>query len=297
MESTTKRIHCYKDDAQKVLQWISVLFTRKQKSLKKIFFKSRFDCKKDRCIRIHTCLIQSELWLRKKHTHTPIRIKLISKNFHLNILLRIAVQRKTSMWCNMFEGSIFRILYYLAANFVMRQNIDEEIGGIVRNWTIKSKTSGRKEHIKVTNYRFLIKRQKNLEKYSNASSAVPWNTLLPACIKMMCEKHWNMSDVGWWIEQMMAFGAALFFLFLAISSKLLSDAESFSNTNRSKLGESSAWDSDKYFNALITVRALKLSNPVVGSSQNIIGGFVRSWIKKILVLVLCLYHTHAHFLY
>lgn len=31
--------------------------------------------------------------------------------------------------------------------------------------------------------------------------------------------------------------------------------------------------SDKYFSDLITVRALKLSKPVVGSSQKIIGGF------------------------
>lgn len=34
---------------------------------------------------------------------------------------------------------------------------------------------------------------------------------------------------------------------------------------------------DRYFNASMTLRAPNESKPVVGSSQNIIGGFVNNW--------------------
>lgn len=110
-----------------------------------------------------------------------------------------------------------------------------------------------------------------LEKWLSASSVVPWNTHRPAYIKIICEKLAKISDVGWWIEQRTAFGACVpLYCFCGINS-ISSDV--VTNPSASSIVLSA---SVRYFSVLITLRALKLSKPVVGSSRNTIGGLVNN---------------------
>lgn len=139
----------------------------------------------------------------------------------------------------------------------------------------------------------------NLAKNSNASSVLPWKTQRPSFIRIISEKHWNISDVGWCMEQIIAFGGIFDFEIISISCEL-SDS---SLLILSDIDARSLLVLDKYFIDSITLRALKLSNPVVGSSpvsieihmkifawfekkkntiqkshiQKMIGGFVSNW--------------------
>lgn len=59
-------------------------------------------------------------------------------------------------------------------------------------------------------------------------------------------------------------------------NKLISTSFDPSNDSNGDGDNASLFVLDKYFNASITFRALKLSKPEVGSSQKMIGGFVNN---------------------
>lgn len=104
------------------------------------------------------------------------------------------------------------------------------------------------------------------------SSSVPWKAIEPAYMIMTWEKISNSSAVGWWIEHIMALPTVVLCLFvIRIYISISSDAV-FSSTM--PFVSASVVATVKFFSVLMTFKALKLSKPVVGSSQNSIGGSV-----------------------
>lgn len=98
-----------------------------------------------------------------------------------------------------------------------------------------------------------------LLKYVNASSTFPWNTQRPEYISIICVNNWKISDVGWWIEHITAFGV----LFtsscdtISISLKAISESLSWKFCDCDKFSSRRTIScSVSNLSDLITVRAL-----------------------------------------
>ena len=154
------------------------------------------------------------------------------------------VWNKINDWLKLLllQSSICCYIYFLHALFLQLRNnrylFDIKISWIVIPWTIQFNAWKEFESF------FCFKNEIISQFWGNYfnwfSPLSPMNATLPFAIRRMWSSIWNSWDEGWWIEQMIV---------------LPCDAISLSRE--------------------MTLIAMNESNPLVGSSQNIIDGFVR----------------------